>query len=282
MDKSVRGCSNKFNFFDELGDFLENVPLTDKTAVRFCGGELSLKVDDVIYAYNKFKKYEKYIDARFSFSLVTNGYDLNSIVELCDRQILNPREIKISLDSKHKNCDLNLLGKYKNDILIRTSVHHDNDIYEILKHCLDLGCKRWEYYYLVSYDYSEEDVQKFRNQLTKIYELKDTFDFINCGFITNHDGCENIGQSLCIDVDGKVYICGYLLPYVTFNPYKDSHFSTIFEPFNYDKFLENTKQHKNSLTCYRQCQYKYCQHCFYNDCNIDKFRQVERDIYKLK
>ena len=198
----VKTRNNKFKYFDELISFLCKLPLDDELEFKITGGEPSLFIDDIRYAYKKLKKIERYKDTHINFTTISNGSNMDGLISLMDEGILRSWGCKYSWDGIHsasmsrhpKNIDIyndeyfnnkiKILGKskYNKDMLVRIALTPDtvNDLANSFYYALQNGCKKLEYYYLTDCDaYKDLNfIAKAMEQFEMIAKLKQEFDFV--------------------------------------------------------------------------------------------------------
>lgn len=243
--------TDKFDLYDELADFMCDLPLDDRVEIKLTGGESSLFIDDIRKAYKKIKRVEKFADTKIWFTTITNGTNLEGIIDLMDEGILQADGCKFSWDGiyscsksrlpKNKsftdeffNNKIILLGKSKwaDQMLVRMAVTPNtvDHMYDSLKFCLDNGCTKWEYYFLTDCDEyrTPEFAEKFNKQILLIADEynKRPFNYYNWDTLAFTElvmprdaqtklrsiGCRHLGKSLYVADNGDVYPCGFFVP----------------------------------------------------------------------
>lgn len=184
----------KYGYFDKYDDllkFLIKLPLNNKFEIKLTGGEVSLYPDQIRLAYKNLKKIERYKDTEVRFTTISNGTNMNALIELFDEGILDPWGSKISWDGiygasksrkpKNKlytddyfNDQIRLLAesKFKDKVLVRTALTKNtiDDLYLSYLFLKYNGCTKWEYYYLTDAEYYKYHyfTEKFRLFLTQL------------------------------------------------------------------------------------------------------------------
>lgn len=291
--------TNKFNLYDEMVEFICKLPLDDRLEFKMTGGESSLFCDDIRAAYKKLRKIERRVDTRIFCTTISNGTNMEGLLELMDEGVLDPTGCKFSWDGiyscsrsrkpKNKtytdeffNDKVKLIGqsKFKNDLLIRTALTPNtvDNLYESLCFVLDSGCTKWEYYYLTDCDEytTPEFVEKFKKQIELIAQEynKRQFNYYNWDTLaftelvlpkTSNDkvrsiGCRHLGKSLYIAEDGGVYPCGFFVPDSSYCSDCNFKIGDIFSGFS----KENIDKFIKEYTAIPMCDWQYCDnmHCF--------------------
>ena len=245
----VKERTRGFTYFNELIKLLITLPLADDFEIKVTGGESSLHCDKIRQDYKKFKKIERYKETNIQITTISNGSNINGLIDLWNDGILNPWGCKISWDGiysasksrKPKNIDvfnddyfnrtITTLGKsdYNDKVLVRTACTPDtiDNLYDAYKFALDNGCYKWEYYPLSDCDYYKDPdfLKKFEEQLYYIFEenaLEENRDKIVANvdtmLYTNNMtekerlrsiSCRHLGHFLHVGIDGSLYPCGY-------------------------------------------------------------------------
>ena len=296
----VKTRHNKFIYFDELVSFLSKLPLDNDLEFKITGGEPSLFIDEIRYAYKKLKKLERYKDTHINFTTISNGTNMNGLISLMDEGILRSWGCKFSWDglysaskSRHPkniniyndeyfNDKIKILGssKYNKDILVRIALTPDtvNDLYDSFKFALDNGCKKLEYYYLTDCEsYKDKNfISTAKEQFEKIALLKQNYDFVYSNwdalFFSEYCldktkdklrsiSCRHLGRFLYIEQNGKIAPCGFFSNDSVFDKTK-LYIGDIFNGFYKDKIEWFINQYKQIPMCYNiNCNNLHCFEC---------------------
>lgn len=296
----VKTRNNKFKYFDELISFLCKLPLDDELEFKITGGEPSLFIDDIRYAYKKLKKIERYKDTHINFTTISNGSNMDGLISLMDEGILRSWGCKYSWDGIHsasmsrhpKNIDIyndeyfnnkiKILGKskYNKDMLVRIALTPDtvDDLANSFYYALQNGCKKLEYYYLTDCDaYKDLNfIAKAMEQFEMIAKLKQEFDFVYSNwdslFFTEFCldkekdklrsiACRHLGRFLYIEQNGKIAPCGFFSADASFED-KKLYIGDIFNGFYKDKVKYFINEYKQIPMCYNfNCNNLHCFEC---------------------
>ena len=288
-----------FDLYDELVAFMQTLPLGDQVEIKMTGGEASLYCDEMRRGMKKLRKLEHKMDVRLFGTTISNGTNMEGLIELFDEGILDPNGSKFSWDGIYScsrsrkpknpvytdeffNDKIKLLGKskYGEQMLVRTAVTPDtvDDLYTALEYCLDNGCTKWEYYFLTDCDdYTDpEFVKRFRKQIEKIadkYNEKpfnyfnwDTLAFTELVLKRDNEqnrlrsiGCRHLGKSLYIHDNGDVFPCGFFVPDSNYG-HGQFKLGNIKEGFD----INNVDGFIKEYTAAPMCDWQYCDnmHCF--------------------
>jgi len=288
----------KFEMYDELIYFLSKLPLDEDLEFKITGGESSLFIDDIRYAYKKLSKLERKQDIKINFTTISNGTNMKGLINLMDEGILRPWGCKYSWDGIHSasksrkpknslytdeffNGKVKLIGqsKYNKDILVRIALTPNtvDDLAKSFKYALECGCRKLEYYYLT--DCEEYKTQEFyhkfalamRDIIALMYKYEG-FTFSNFDTLFMNESlkegeklraiaCRHLGKSLYIEIDGKVAPCGYFSKDALF-PDQTMYIGDIKEGFYYDKVKSFIDQYKSAPMCYKNgCKNFHCFEC---------------------
>lgn len=290
-----------FDIEEDLFNFIKKLPLGETLEFKITGGESSLFCNEIERVFKKLKKIERYKETRVFATTITNGTNLEGVIDLMDRGIFDPDGCKFSWDGiysasrsrkpkntyygdKFFNDKIELLGKskYKDKMLVRTAITPDtiDDLYDSVKFLLDSGCTKWEYYLLTDCDaYRDESFQnRFRYQLEKIsklIELYPNFNFYNWDtmYFSKHVvketkeeklrsiGCRHLGTSLYVSKTGKLYPCGF---FTDDSLYEDSRLiiGDIYEGFDYNTMKSFVEEYYKQPMCeWKTCKNKQCFEC---------------------
>jgi len=236
-----------FDKYDDLISFIRTISIDDQLQFKLTGGETSLICDQIEIAYKKLKKIERYVPTRVFFTTITNGTNLEGIINLMSRGILESSGCKLSWDGiysasrsrKPKNIDIysdeffnnkvKLLGKskFRNKMLVRIAITPNtiSSLSDSVLFLLENGCTKFEYYYLTDCEeYRDVNfINEFKRQLEKISILytKYDFDYYNWNtiyfaekLIEDSDkiksiSCRHLGKSLYINMNGYISPCGF-------------------------------------------------------------------------
>lgn len=284
-----------FDLFDEMTEFLKKLPLDDRLEFKVTGGESSLFCNNIKHAYRKLQKLERYKDTKIRFTTITNGTNLEGILELMDIGVFDPWGCKISWDGLYSasksrkpkntkftdvffNNKIGVLGesKYSDQMLVRIAVTPNTveNLAASFEYALDCGCRKIEYYFLTDCDDYKNStfMEEFEYQLMYITGLYNEYKFRFPNFetisftntLTGKDklrsiGCRHLGRSLYIDMDGNVSPCGFFSDDCIFEECR-LYIGDIFSGFYKDK----VKYFIDEYTALPMCDYKNCNnlHCF--------------------
>ena len=294
----VKTRNQKFTMYDELVSFLSKLPLDEDLEFKVTGGEASLFCDDIRYAYRKLSKLERLQDIKIHFTTISNGTNMEGLLELMDDGILRSWGCKYSWDGlysasksrkpknpeytdKFFNDKVKLIGssKYNKDILVRMalSVNTIDHLVDSFRFALECGCRKLEYYYLSDCeDYLDPEFQqKFYEQLLEIAELQVVYhDFTLANFDTLFMNqslgeadklraitCRHLGKSLYIEMDGKVAPCGFFSKDAIYEN-EEMYIADIREGFYKDRVVDFIDKYKQAPMCYKNgCNNFQCFEC---------------------
>ena len=286
-----------FTKYDELSQFLLTIPLDDKVIVSIVGGEVSLRPDLIENLYKKsLLKVSRQKDVQFECGTVTNGTNIDYILDLCDRDIFKPKHCAFSWDglysaSLSRKCNGLFNDEFFQNVVkkIGKSKHRDDFtivhaitpetldyLYDSFKFCIDNGAINFGYYLIHEGNYSDINLQeKFKNQIYKIYNLYveeankgnyiNLFNWLNItlrrrineAFFT----CAKLGINYYIDPDGDIYPCIYFGDH---RAYKFGNIKTGIDKNIQDKFIEDYYH-------YPQCEFKTCKCYQCNECPASNY-----------
>ena len=289
-----------FTKYDELSQFLLTIPLDDKVIVSIVGGEVSLRPDLIENLYKKsLLKVSRQKDVQFECGTVTNGTNIDYILDLCDRDIFKPKHCAFSWDglysaSLSRKCNGLFNDEFFQNVVkkIGKSKHRDDFtivhaitpetldyLYDSFKFCIDNGAINFGYYLIHEGNYSDINLQeKFKNQIYKIYNLYveeankgnyiNLFNWLNItlrrrineAFFT----CAKLGINYYIDPDGDIYPCIYFGDH---RAYKFGNIKTGIDKNIQDKFIEDYYH-------YPQCEFKTCKCYQCNECPASNYVQI--------
>lgn len=291
--------SREFEYFDELLEFLKKLPLADDFEVKVTGGESSLHCDKIRKAYKKFKKLERYKECNISMTTISNGSNIDGLIDLWDDGILDPWGCKISwdgiysasksrkskvpgYDDKFFNDTILKLGEspYSDKVLVRTACTPDTvrDLYAAYLYAYEMGIKKWEYYLLSDCDDYKDPLflAVFQDQISQIFEHHK--DCNEDKVVANIDSmlyvdkvidepqrlraisCRHLGHFLHIGIDGSVYPCGYFSDDAFYED-QSVKIGDIFNGFDYD-VLKSFNDEYNSTPMCSISEGCNCLHCF--------------------
>lgn len=290
---------NKFTMYDEMVNFLAKLPLDEELEFKVTGGEPSLYCDEMRYAYNKLSKLERLKDTKIHFTTISNGTNMEGLIELMDEGILIPWGCKYSWDGifsasmsrkpKNKEYDddffidkLNIIGnsKYKDHILIRMALTPNtvDYLYANFVAALFSGCTKLEYYYLTDCeDYLDEKfIAKAKYQFEKIAKLKQSSNFTYSNWDALYFSeycvdrekdrlrsiaCRHLGRSLYVEMNGDIAPCGFFSKDAMFEGC-ELYIGNIKDGFHEDKVKSFIDQYNEVPMCYnKQCGNLHCFEC---------------------
>lgn len=228
-----------FNKYDELLEFLKKLPIGPKFEIKLTGGETSLYPDQIRLAYRRLKKLERYKDTEVRFTTISNGTNMDALIELFSEGILDPWGSKISWDGiysasksrKPKNklytddyfsdqiCKLGK-SKYGKDVLVRTALTKNtiDDLYDSMIFLEYNNCTKWEYYYLTDADYYNDPkfISKFElfyssliyfaNVLCPDFRVQNLETLIYLNQILPHNNINKLRSISCRHLGTSLYI----------------------------------------------------------------------------
>ena len=297
------GTKEQHGVFDierDLLEFIKEIPLGEHLELKITGGESSLFCNDLERVVKCLKKIERYRNVRLFATTISNGTNMEGLLDLMRRGILQPDGCKYSWDGIHSasksrkpknplytdeffNSKVKLIGQseFADRVLIRTALTPDtvDDLADSLEFVLESGCTKWEYYLLTDCDeYKDCDFQRrFRIQLEKIAKLalKYDFNYYNWDtlyfseYVVDRDSpkklrsisCRHLGSTLYIGMDGSVYPCGY---FSEDSLYADEtlKIGNIKDGFRKDLMEKFTKEYYDQPMCeWQSCQNLHCFEC---------------------
>lgn len=296
--KDAKNCMDKLTRLNELVEFIKTLPLKEELLISITG-EPSLFCDVIENLYKRIKKVERHKDTRIKFGTFTNGTNIEGILSLINKDILDVHSCKFSWDgvessktrpskiagqdSTFFNRKLLILGqsKFSKDILVRTALHPDtiDTLYESVKFLLLTGCRKWEYYFLTDCEgyRTNEFIYKLGYQLERIaklyYEYPD-FQYYNWDRLYYTEvllpdihgklksiGCGHLGETIYISKEGEVFPCGFFSQDCKYCDTKLC-FGDIKDPFNPKAMDSFTKDYQHQLICdYQNCKNLQCFEC---------------------
>lgn len=245
--------------FDDLAKLVQTLPLKDELEIFITGGEPSLFIDEIRAGIKKVKKIERKQDIKVNFTMITNGTNMEGIIELMDEGLLDPKGVKFSWDGIYSttqarrpkvagaytdeffNEKLAVLGrsKWTKDVLVRTAVTNEtvDDLAASVEYLLSVGVKKWEYYFLIHYpEYkTPEFAARFEKQIEKIgrlfldrysdYGTRWTYSSWDSLFfasqVKDKSSCDTMRQGGCADFGYTLYLAynGLIYPCDMFDQY---------------------------------------------------------------
>jgi radical SAM protein with 4Fe4S-binding SPASM domain len=278
-----------------------DLPLGENVEIKITGGESSLFIDDIRYAYKKIKKVEKYVDTRIRFTTISNGTNMEGLLGLMDEGILDPWGCKFSWDGlyscsksrlpKNKtytdeyfNNKIKVLGqsKWHDSMLVRMAVTPNtvDHMFDSLVYCLDNNCHKWEYYFLTDCEEykTPEFIKKFNEQIRLIADEynRRPFNYYNWDTLkltelilprTDNEtklrsiGCRHLGTSMYVAENGDIYPCGFFVPD---SEYGSCHnkIGNLSTGFVKPKVKEFVSEYLEQPMCeYQTCENLHCFEC---------------------
>lgn len=298
--KEIKETHDTFNKYNELLEFLSNpkITYTDELEFKVTGGEPSLYIEEIRYAYKILKKLERVKDVRVRFTTICNGADIDSVLELMDEGILRPDGCKLSWDGLYTSDNsrypkdskynsefykevVSKIGrsKYASDILVRSALLDStvDTMVESFQYAIDQGCRKIEYYYINdNEDYrSFAFADKFSKMLTDLYDRIAEWDKVKVANIetliyadqTSEEdklraiNCRHLGKMLYIEHNGDIAPCGFFSD----DAFEDGCKLTIgnIEKGFYKDIVESfIAQYKEVPMCYdTKCPNMHCFEC---------------------
>lgn len=90
--------SQKFSDYQGLYDFLLKIPFEPEVEVTLTGGEISLIPEEYEKAFKVFRKLNRKIETKFEFAVVSNGTNVDQLLEFIDKGMLKALKTTISWD----------------------------------------------------------------------------------------------------------------------------------------------------------------------------------------
>lgn len=194
-----------FSYYQDLADFVTDLDLAEFVEVTLTGGEISLATEEYVRVVEVLRKVQRRKDVQFSYAVVSNGSNIEGLIGLIDKKILNPKRTTISWDgiysasksrkSKDKFDDeffknvIKTIGKsrYNRHITITHAITPStiNYLHESLLFALDQGIKNFSFYYIHEADYTDRTfVESFRHQMKLLAEeFIKRYDDLNTRFV---------------------------------------------------------------------------------------------------
>lgn len=307
-----------FQDFNNLYNFLKTLSYEDKVIVTFCGGEMTLRPNLIEECEKKvFKKIEREIDVCFEYGMITNGTNIETMLDLFDRKVLNPEYCNFSWDglfssslSRHINGQYN--DEYFQNVIKKIGQSNYNKIFSIVhaltpstvpylaksfQFCIENNAYNFGYYPIHEANYSEEFHKLFEIELNKIFELlvqykNEPINFFNLETIkqkqnkTLYFTCTKLGHNYYINPLGDIYPCIY------FGDNKSFKLGNIYNGINYDLVEDFIEKYLHYPDCdYQNCKCTFCGECpaacYVNNGNMNKkfknlceIRKIEKNIYE--
>lgn len=265
-----------FNKFDDLYQFLINQKLTKDFKVSVLGGEITTNISPILKLKNVIDQVAKIKEIRYKFGCTTNGSNRNILEYLIRAGIFDTKYIHISWDGIGKNLRFRpsqyddeyykklfeYHGEIHSNIHISIGITKENinNLYTNLKFLLDCGIKTVGYYFIHGYTYNKDIYESFSTQLAlfmKYYSQNKQnkewhFDnyrwYLESKQVKYNFICPKLGNMICIDCEGDIYPCTWLLEHKLFK------IGTL-------KMGYNKKALENFLKCYNEpysCDFKNC------------------------
>ena len=265
-----------FDKFDDLYNFLVNQNLVNDFKVSLLGGEITTNISPIIRLKSVMDQVASTKGIRYKFACTTNGSNREVLEYLFNIGIFETKYVHISWDGLGENLRYRpkeFDDKYYEDLFkwhgqINSDTHvsvgltkeNVNKLFDNFKFLLDCGMKTVGYYVIHGYKYDKSIYDVFKKQLEKFMEYYSIhkqnkewhFDnyrwYLESKQVKYNFICPKLGNLICIDYEGDIYPCPWLLEHKLF---KLGNLKT-----GYDK---NALQ--NFVKCYNEpynCDYKNC------------------------
>ncbi len=169
-DKQCDYCCQKHarakfgdKFFDqwaELKNLIEHIDLSDSVTVQLAGGEISMFPSKIIEAVEYFRKIEQKKMVRFKFQVITNGYDIDSIVLLYKKGYIDICALSYDFSGPKNNDEL--LAKLPDYFLVLVSAPRGFRDTKKIDSLINLRKNNILLYPLIGQQYSKEDVAFYK------------------------------------------------------------------------------------------------------------------------
>ena len=317
-----RDSKNRVSVFNQTKEFrklLETLDIEPKLHIHFSGGECSLFTKEIRSIVKELNKLERTKDTKINYSLVTNGTNIDSIIELFDDGVIDPWSTKVSWDgiysasksrkpkdNKDKFTDrffreelIEKLGKSGYGKYIILSMGLSKEIVENLsdsfRYAVESGCDKVEFYPI----YFREDplyyrdkafMEDIRNQLESIADLyiEHPFGYENWNNLY-YTEIINSGKPIDLSCDilgHMLYVNeqGKIYPCVIFNEYE--HFRNDFCLGSVKDGIEHSKAKMIDLVLdsfegseCSKCDEYHCSRCPANIYYIRKYGGITSGCY---
>jgi len=309
VKKEYRKDTSFFDRYDDLAYYITSMNLSGTLPIIMCGGELSLFPEKLKAACIRIKRAERYSDLKISFTIYTNGYNLQPILDLLDEGIINT--VNLSWDGLNNSArnksvsELRFISNMKlisgrKDVVVRTAVTKNNiyTLYNTAKFIEECGVINWEYYFLMDYEeYTKEYFHnQFKEELKNIHTLKKLTIYNFSHMDKSYNGtigtmhikknfCTSPGNFLSIGIDGKVTGCGICSSPECIYSEEETNYHDLLDGYNPHKIMDSLKKCISSDKCdYLHCKNLHCTGCQYTEgkhtypqlCGL---RHIERIAY---
>lgn len=281
LSKDSRKITTKFNQWDRLKKFLMDAELDELVYVNFVAGELSYFPELIRKASIEISKIERYKNVKFKFSIVTNGDNPYTVIDLIKDGYLHTDSMILSYDgAKNAHCNdssVNILAPYISSI--STAVFNesiDNILYTLLN-IKNARPKSWEYYFLLYYpEYENEKFinkfssifldrvyQFYKSSETEVYNIKAFKESRDVSFIEKPLWCSYGDSSLYITEDCHIIPCGAYAKESNYHSKESLDFVSTSPTLD-----TNPKKVLNACSSARE---KLCKHtCDYESCTASQ------------
>lgn len=294
--KDSKKKANLIDIEDDIYHFIKKLPLSTNFSLKLAGGEVSIFPDKIKSIYKKFKKLERIKPIRFKMELSTNGTNIDDILDLIDKGIIDSSSSGISYDGIYnasksrlpKNIDLyndnffndviRKIGKHdiaSKNLCINTAITKDtiSSLSDSVEFVLSSGCNKWNYYFITSDDsYNDKYfLDEFETQIRRIVEIykKNVFTFYNAETVVlgeylnkkdyyNAIRCKHLGKNIMINQKGDIFPCTYFDNSADFDN-EPFIIGNIYDGFYKNKLEELSNQFFKISNC--QCNNYHCIEC---------------------
>lgn len=302
-----------FSDYDNLYKFVKSLPLSDIVIVTLVGGEVTLRPDLVKLCIKKvFKRIEREQDVTFHCATISNGTNLDILLDLCNENYFYSKHCCISWDGLFSSSlSRKINGKYDDEyfknMILQLGKSEYNDKISIVhaltpetlpyladsfKFCFDNNVLSLGYYYIHEANYNSDYIYKeFEKQIRKICDMyiqNDKINFYNWvnyfqrrrnpdNFFT----CVKLGNNYFINPEGEIYPCIYLGDHKAYN------LGNIKDGIDLNKQNEFVKEYYHYPLCkYKTCKCYQCSECpaanYVNNGSLHKRFEGACELYKIE
>lgn len=310
MKQKQIGC---FEDFDGLYTFLSNAKLTNPFRITITGGEFTLAIPTVLKIRKIANRIEREKNIKIKLSAISNGSNVDKVLELLQNKIIDPEYFHISWDGKGTSDRIHnkeiLSDKYYENVF-KTYAKHGYNIHtsfaltesnihnlsNSFKELISYGITKFGYYLIGQYNYSNEDfLAEYKNQLIDFMNyyssLSGDYHFDNYRYFLeskhtkyNHT-CPKLGKFISVNQFGNIYPCAWYLEHNLFK------LGTLKSGISKEAIAKFQQEYDKPYECdYKECKNKQCFICpcgnYVNRGGMNKpnlttckFYDVEREIF---
>lgn len=282
-----------FAYYDELKEFLSKCNMTDRIQATITGGEISLRLSDLVRCSNELNSIG---NTRYAPNVVTNGSNMKGIINLVRKGVLRADDVTLSWDGIHScsktrysknssyddaffNRNIELVGKIglggTLNIVYAVTPVNVVDMHASLLFALETGVRNFTYYLIHEGDYDNVGfLSEFEHQLRLIarefverYDTDERFALYNfqnlysrriCDddFVSNIT-CRKLGRTFHFDTEGDIYGCIY------FGDHRALQLGSLLDGGVYpDRLEEFSKDYLQQPSCkWGSCNLTNCFEC---------------------